>query len=161
MSKNDGNIPENIDLQLTLFDRLFKKMDDSYHQFAKYSGLSDTAFWIICAVQDEKETYIQKDLCHMWSYSKQTINSALKKLEEKKLIELVLAPGNKKDKRVVLTSEGTKIAEEMVKPLMEAEKKAFGNLTKEERKQLLGLIQKYEMFLREETNKMISKNEQY
>ena len=151
-------INDNIDMQLTLFDQLFKKMDDSYHQFAKYSGLSDTAFWIICALQDEEETYIQKDLCKMWSYSKQTINSALKKLEERKLIEFASVPGNKKDKRVLLTLEGKKVAKEMVKPLMETEKKAFGNLSKEERKQLLNLIQKYENFLRIETNKMIDKN---
>lgn len=158
MKNSEDGIPNSIDMQLTLFDQLLKKMDDSYHQFAKYSGLSDTAFWIICAVQDEKETYIQKDLCHMWSYSKQTINSALKKLEENNLIELVLTPKNKKDKRVILTSAGEKIAKEMVIPLMKAEKQAFGNLTKEERKQLLSLIQKYEKLLRIETNRMISNN---
>ena len=80
----------------------------------------------------------------------------IKKLEENNLIELVLTPKNKKDKRVILTPVGEKIAKEMVIPLMKAEKQAFGNLTKEERKQLLSLIQKYEKLLRIETNRMIS-----
>ena len=134
---------EELELQLTLFDQLLKQMDDLYHQFAKHTGLSDTAFWIIYTIKDEEETYIQRDLCTMWSYSKQTVNSALKKLEEQKVIELIAVKGNKKDKRVILTPYGETIAKEKVLPINQLEKDAFNKLTKNERMQLVKLFQKY------------------
>lgn len=104
------------------FNQLLKRMDNVYDKFAKSSGISDTAFWIIYTVKNEKETYKQKDLCVMWSYSKQTINSALKKLEEQNIIKLVSVPENKKDKKIVLTEKGEKIAKELIEPVNEIEK---------------------------------------
>ncbi len=145
---------DNIEKQLILFDQLLKKMDSQYHQFAKHSGLSDTAFWIICAIQDEEEVYIQKDLCNMWSYSKQTINSALKTLEQKGIIYLELLEGKRKDKRVLLTEKGKVLAEEVVSPLLKTEKEAFSKLSSKERTNLLKTIDKYINILHNEIKEL-------
>ena len=110
------------------FNQLLKKMDNIYCKLAKSSGLSDTAFWIIYTIKNEKETYKQKDLCIMWSYSKQTINSALKKLEEQNIIQLVAVPENKKDKKIILTEYGEHIAEKFIKPVNEIEKNALNEI---------------------------------
>lgn len=139
-------------------NQLLKKMDSIYNKLAKSSGISDTAFWIIYTIKNEKETYKQKDLCNMWCYSKQTINSSLKKLEEQNIIQLISVPGNKKDKKVILTEYGKQIAKELIEPVKEIEKKSLGNI--KERREFLNLFEKYIETMEEETKKFIKKNKE-
>lgn len=135
------------------FDQLQKKMDSIYNKLAKSSGLSDTAFWIIYTIKNEKETYKQKDLCNMWFYSKQTINSALKKLEEQDIINLISVNENRKDKKVILTECGKQLAKELIEPVIEIEKKSLENI--EKRREFLKLFKKYIETMEEETNEFI------
>ena len=135
------------------FNQLLKKMDSIYCKLAKSSGLSDTAFWIIYTIKNEKETYKQKDLCVMWSYSKQTINSALKKLEEQNIIQLVAVPENKKDKKIILTEYGEHIAEKFIKPVNEIEKNALNEI--KEKNKLINLFKKYIKEMDKKTNQFI------
>lgn len=140
------------------FNQLQKKMDSIYNKLAKSSGISDTAFWIIYTVKNEKETYKQKDLCNMWFYSKQTINSSLKKLEEQNIIQLISVLGNKKDKKVILTEYGKKIAKELIEPVNEIEKKSLENI--KERREFFNLFKKYVETLEKETKKIMKRNEE-
>ncbi len=140
------------------FNQLLKKMDSVYDKLAKSSGISDTAFWIIYTVKNEKETYKQKDLCVMWSYSKQTINSALKKLEEQNIIQLVSVPENKKDKKIILTEYGEKIAKELIEPVNEIERRSLGNI--KERKAFVNLFKEYIETMEQETEKFINHKEE-
>lgn len=152
---------ENDDEIITIiqeFNQLLKKMDSVYNKLAKSSELSDTAFWIIYTIKNEKETYKQKDLCDMWSYSKQTINSSLKKLEEQNIIKLVFVPENKKDKKIILTEYGEQIAKELIGPVNEIEKKSLRNI--KERKEFIKLFKKYIETMEEETEKIIKNKEE-
>lgn len=153
MKKDDENT-----LVIQDFNQLLKRMDNVYDNLAKSSGISDTAFWIIYTVKNEKETYKQKDLCVMWSYSKQTINSALKKLEEQNIIKLVAVPENKKDKKIVLTEQGEKIAKKLIEPVNEIEKKSLASI--KDRKEFLNLFKKYIETIEEETKKLINNKEE-
>ena len=139
------------------FNQLLKRMDNVYDKLAKSSGISDTAFWIIYTVKNEKETYKQKDLCDMWSYSKQTINSALKRLEEQNIIKLESVLENKKDKKIVLTKTGEKIAKELIEPVNEIEKKSLGKI--KEKREFLNLFKKYIETIEEETENFIKSKE--
>lgn len=140
------------------FDQLQKKMDSIYNKLAKSSGLSDTAFWIIYTIKNEKETYKQKDLCNMWFYSKQTVNSSLKKLEEQNIIQLISVPENRKDKKVVLTEHGRQFAKELIEPVIEIEKKSLANI--KERREFLNLFKSYIETMEAEAKKFIEKNEE-
>lgn len=140
------------------FNQLQKKMDSIYNQLAKSSGISDTAFWIIYTVKNEKETYKQKDLCDIWSYCKQTINSSLKKLEQQNIIKLISVPGNKKDKKIILTEYGEKIAKELIEPVNEIEKKSLGNI--KQGREFLNLFKNYIETMEEESNRFIKKNKE-
>lgn len=141
--------------QLALFDKLSKELDDLYHQFAKFSGLSDCAFWILYTIQENGKVYKQKDLCELWSFSKQTINSALKVLEKKGLITLASIPENKKDKQIVLTEQGNKMVVKQLNPFMKAEEVAFEKLGENEREQLLKITGKFIELLKKETDKIM------
>lgn len=135
------------------FDQLQKKMDSIYNKLAKSSGLTNTAFWIIYTIKNEEETYKQKDLCNMWFYSKQTINSALKKLEEQNIIQLIAVPENRKDKKVILTERGKQLASELIEPVIEIEKKSLENI--KERREFLDLFKNYIKTMEEETKKLL------
>lgn len=139
-------------------NQLLKKMDNIYNKLAKSSRISDTAFWIIYTIKNEEEAYKQKDLCNMWFYSKQTINSSLKKLEEQDIIQLISVPGNKKDKKVILTEYGKQIAKELIEPVNEIEKKSLKKIKK--RREFLNLFKNYIETMEEETQKIIKKNKE-
>lgn len=144
---------DSINEQMVEFNRIYKMIDDIYHSYAKSCGLADTAFWILYTVWENKEAYTQKELCEVWSYSRQTVNSALKNLEGQGLIQLLHEPDNRKNKQIILTKKGKELAEKIIVPLMEAEKNSFANLSDEERVLFLKLMNKHSELFREEVKK--------
>lgn len=141
--------------KLVIYNQLFKELDQLYHNYAKSSGLSDTMFWIIYSIQERSEAYTQKELCDIWFYSRQTVNSALKNLEEQKLIELIPSPDNRKNKQIFLTSSGKELAMNVIRPLMEAEENAFSKLGEKNLDEFLRLTQKHNNLLNIEIKKII------
>ncbi len=87
---------EVIPTQLTAFNKIHKEMDIVYHNYAKDFGLSDTAFWILYSVSEQNGSFTQRELCNDWSFTPQTVNSALKELEKRNIITLESVPGNRK-----------------------------------------------------------------
>ena len=66
--------------QIETLNQHLKETDAIYHSAAVRFGLSDSAFWILYAIADSQRTYTQNELCGAWSYSKQTVNSAIQSL---------------------------------------------------------------------------------
>lgn len=142
--------------QLALLNQNDKLLDDLYHDYATSLHLSDTALWILYIVWIRGEGCTQKDICAMWSYAKQTINSSLKKLEKEGCITLLPLPGNRKSKRVILTEAGKAIAQKAVPPLLEAEAVSLARLDEQERSALVRLSQKRTAFFQKEIEKAIA-----
>ena len=78
---------------------------------------------------------------------KQTVHSALKRLEADGLLKLAHG-GNRKSKYVCLTDKGTRLAERTVDRIAEAEAEALLGLSDGEREALFSLLQKYNRLLR-------------
>ena len=53
-------------------NRLHKRMDAVYHAYAKQTGLSDAAFWLLYSLYERGAPGTQKDLCNLWFFSPQT-----------------------------------------------------------------------------------------
>lgn len=138
-----------ISTQLTEFNQVHKEIDIVYHNYAKDSGLSDTAFWILYSVLEHNGSFTQRELCNDWSFTPQTVNSALKDLEKRNIITLESVPGNRKNKWIKLTEEGKALANLSVIPLMQAEWDSFTALTEDERNLLLSTTQKHISILRD------------
>lgn len=144
----------NIVWTLYAFNRAHKKMNGLYHGYAKKVGLSDAAFWLLYSLYEHDNFCTQKDLCDEWCFTPQTLNSALKALEQKGFISLEPVPNNKKNKRVCFTESGEKLTADTVVPLVRAEERAFERLTENERTALLSITQKQIEILTEEINKI-------
>ena len=149
---------QTITAQLTAFNQTYKEMDEIYHVYAKANGLSDATLWVLYSLWERGEGYPQRELCADWFYPPQTVNSILKGLERRGLIELVLIPGNRKSKQVCLTSSGRALAKQVIVPLVEAERSSFSGLSAEERAALLSITEKHIALLKRATKKLSSED---
>lgn len=125
-----------------LLNQCDNEIEEIYHYYALRYKLSDAALWIIYALFDSEEIVTQADICNCWCFSRQTINTALKGLEQQGIIELVPIPGNRKSKHIVYTASGKKLAEQIVVPLKQAEHQVFAAFSDEENKLFVALSQK-------------------
>lgn len=133
-------------------NQCIKEIDKIYHDYASGYGLSDSALWSLYYVWEHNlKDYpcTQKDICESWSYSPQTVNSALKILETRGLVKLEPLPENRKSKQIFLTNAGYTLAEQVVVPLVNAESEAFALLKPQEQQEYVRLSQKYATILKE------------
>ena len=123
-------------------DRIYNETNLLYHRLARSCGLSDCAFWLLYTLRAEESSMTQTQLCELLSLSKQTVNSALKKLVGQGYLRLEAADGNLKNKQVMLTDRGEELLRRTVDRVFGVENAAGARLTAEERRALLTLSQK-------------------
>lgn len=124
-------------------DVLYRESDKLYYELARNCGLSETAYWILYAIEVSGGSITQREIASNFSYSKQTVNSALKTLEARGLVELDYVEGSRKSKLVSLTPDGRAFSDERIRPAIAAEDRAFTSLAPEERLELLRLVSAY------------------
>ena len=124
-------------------DVLYRESDKLYYELARNCGLSETAYWILYAIEVSGGSITQREIASNFSYSKQTVNSALKTLEARGLVELDYVEGSRKSKLVSLTPYGRAFSDERIRPAIAAEDRAFLSLAPGERLELLRLVSAY------------------
>lgn len=129
------------------FNRVWKELDELYHDIALKIGLSDSAFTIFYSLYELGDGCLQAEICHAAFANKQTINSSIRNLEQKGY--LYLKQGRGRDKHIYLTELGTAFMEREIRPVLELEDQAFLQMTVVEREQFLLLTQKYVSNLKE------------
>ena len=91
------------------FDSLYKMIDDVYHEIALSMHLTDSAFLILYCLLELGDGCSQKDICKLYSISKQTVNSSVKSLEDKGF--LVRKTGIGRDIHLFFTEFGREFSE--------------------------------------------------
>lgn len=124
------------------YNTIFKESDALYRRAAKVLGISECAFWILYTIRTEEKAVTQKDICGMLYHPKQTVNSALKKLESEGYIVLS-ERDSRRSKSLELTAAGEVLAEKTADRVIEAELEAFSGLTPEERDSFIKIFGKY------------------
>lgn len=123
------------------FNRLYKEMDELYHEIAVKTGMSDSAFFIFYAIVEMGGGCLQKTIAERYFFSRQTINSSIQNLKAKGFVSLVHGKGH--DKHIYLTPAGQRFAEDKIFPVLEMENEAFSEMPAGERQTLLHLTEKY------------------
>ena len=136
-----------ISKEMKRYNYLIGEIEATYHEAALKLGLSDSALKILYAICDVGEGCLLQDICFCTGISKQTINSALRKWEEEKV--LYLKPFNAKSKKVYLTDKGRKLAEKTAYRILRAEDEIFASWEKEDVEKYLELTEKYQLCLKE------------
>lgn len=126
---------------------LISETDAAYHEIAVKLGISNSAMQILYTLCDNDNSCLLQDICHSTGLSKQTINSALRKLEQEHLV--TLEKTNAKCKKVNLTEEGLRRSEQTAIRLIELENEIMSSWSHEEVESYISLTEKYLIDLKE------------
>ena len=112
-----------------------------YHEAAVKTGVSDSVQNILYVIWEQGTECPQSEISKLTGISRQTINSAIRKLEREGIV--TLKPGKGRNTIVCLTESGKAFAAQRIQPLFEIENKIWEEWTPEEQQEYLRLTQKY------------------
>ena len=125
-----------------------------YHEAAVKMGLSDSVQNILYVLCDQGSRCSQSEIGRLTGISRQTINSAIRKLERDGIV--YLEQGRGRNTIVCLTEQGKAFSAQRVAPLLEAEQKIWNEWTPEEQREYLRLTQKYRDGLKRHLQTMLT-----
>lgn len=135
--------------EMRRFSYLVGETEALYHALARRLGLSDSAMSLLFVLCDEGGTCpLQLALRHS-GLSKQTANSALRRMEAEGVV--YLEPLGARGKRVCLTEAGRALAEATAARVMAAENAVLAAWSAEDVDAYLRLTERYLVDLREKT----------
>lgn len=139
--------------------KINKEIDDLYHNVAVYFGFSESDFWIIYSLYEKGDGLTQKEICSNWAYSKQTINSAIKKLLNLKYIEMEAHVPSNHGRKIYLTPLGKNVAEKTVEKVMQAEEESFSKIKEEDMDKVINVFNKTYSLFKNEVEKIMKSSE--
>ncbi|MDE5791895.1 MAG: MarR family transcriptional regulator [Oscillospiraceae bacterium] len=141
-----------INQEMKRFNHLTSEINAAYHEAALKLGISDSAMQILYTICNNGESCLISDICRLTGISKQTINSALRKLEDEKILYLEIYKG--RSKIIRLTESGKILAEKTVMKIIEIENKIFEAWSEEKRNLYLSLTQQYLTMFQDEIKQL-------
>lgn len=141
-----------------LYDKIHRinclatELDALYHQAAVKLGMSDSVMCILYTIYDNGESCLLSEIYKQSGISKQTINSAIRKLEEEEIVYLKQYKG--KSKMVMFTEKGKRYADDTVARLFEAEINVLKTWTIEEINTHIFLMKKFISSFKEQTEEL-------
>lgn len=123
------------------FNHLLGEMDATYHEIALKFGLSDSAMHILYTLCDEGTDCPLSEICRRCSLSKQTVNSAIRKLESEGI--LFLKKTGSKGKLVCLTETGNDLAGRTAMRLLNAENAILASWPQQDVEKYMELTERF------------------
>lgn len=142
---------ENKNTMLERVNVLLMETDGAYHDIALRMGISDSVMYILYTVCCCGSSCLLSDIT-AGGMSKQTVNSALRKLEAEGIVYLESFGGKKK--RVCLTEKGEEFADRTVRRIIRMESSIFDGWPEEDRLKYIELNQRYLNDLREKMQEL-------
>ena len=139
MSKNLGVLINKIANQLKR--KMDKEMNENYN-------LTKTQSLVLSYINSNKEIY-QKDIEKRFSIRRSTATEILNLMEKRNLIKRTPSKIDKRLNNIEITEEGIKLEKVGKEKIKELEKHITKSLTKEEKKELIRLLEKVEQNLLE------------
>lgn len=131
---------------------LASDLDSLYHQAAQKIGVSDSVMFVLYSLYENQGRILLNDIRKITGISKQTLNSAIRKLENEEIIYLEQKSG--RAKTVCLTEKGKEYVDHTVARLFTAECNVFTGWTTEEIRQYLYFMEKFNNDFRQQIEKM-------
>lgn len=143
--------------ELQRYNYLSSEIDAAYHELASALGLADSSMIVLYTICDSGECCLLQEICRKSSISKQTVNSALRKLEAEDAVYLESA--GPKNKRVCLTKRGRQLADQTAVKIIEAENEIFSSWEIEDVEKYLELTERYLNDFKQKSKKIIGKHQ--
>ncbi len=127
--------------ELKRFNYLMSEIDAAYHGAALKLGLSDAGMSILYTICNYGDRCPLNDIIRLSGICKQTVNSALRKLESDGIVYLESFHGRRKI--VCLTEKGKVFVKDTVFHVIQIENEIFDSWTEEELEVYMTLVEKY------------------
>lgn len=141
-----------ISTDLKRLNQFVSGMDATYHELYYKLKISDSAMLILYSICNYGSSCTLKNICYDSGLSKQTINSALRKLENEKII--YLENYDHKRKIVHLTEKGEELSKVTALKVISIEDEIFSSWKKEDVDKYLELTKKFLEDLKERVDKI-------
>lgn len=145
-------------MEMKAFEKLHRinyltaETDALYHQASLKLGISDSAMRALYTIYDNGESCMLSDIYKQSGISKQTVNSAIRKLEDDEILYLENCGG--RGKKVFLTEKGKLYIQQTAARLYEAECNAFASWTEEEIDLYIRFMEKYVRSFRDQVQRI-------
>ena len=123
------------------FNHLMAETGGVYHAIAQAAGLSDSAFQVLYTLCVLGDGCLLSQVVRQADLPKQTVNSALRKLEQEGI--LTLASAGVRKKALHLTESGWTLCRDKILPVLKMEDDIFSAWSQAEREIYLRLTQRY------------------
>lgn len=141
-----------ISKELKRYNHLIGEINAVYHEMSLKSGLSDSAMNILYTICEHGTKCPLQEICRLSGLSKQTVNSAIRKLESEGII--YLEPLSQKSKTVCLTEDGISLAEQTAGQILRIENDIFASWPREDVENYIKLTEDYLLALRNKADKL-------
>ena len=139
--------------EMKRFNYLYSEINAAYHELSLKLGMSDSSMMVLYAICDNGDSCPLLEICRSSGVSKQTVNSALRKLEAEDIVYLEAA-GNK-NKIVCLTEKGRELAKRTALLVIEMENQIFASWPKGDVEKYLELTERFLADFREKAGKQL------
>lgn len=139
------------------FNYFLGELDAVYHEMSLKLGLTDSAMIVLYTICDQGDGCPLQNICRYSGLSKQTVNSALRKLEAEGI--LYLESAGSRNKNVCLTEAGTVLAERTAKRILQAENEIFASWPESDTEKYLKLTENFLTALKEKAEQMKAEDE--
>lgn len=134
------------------YNHLLGEINAVYHEMSLRLGLSDSAMIILYTICDAGNSCPLQDICRRSGLTKQTINSAIRKLEREGILYLKTA--GPKTKNVCLTDAGKQLAEQTAMRIIQIENEIFVSWTQTDVQKYLELTEAFLLDLQEKSKNL-------
>lgn len=123
------------------YNYVMNEINAIYHDAAIRMGISDSVQNILYVICENGDRCLQSEIYKQTGISRQTINSAIRKLEKDGIV--YLKQGQGRNTIVCLTDAGKEVADKKARPLIKIENEIFDEWTEEESHMYQELTERY------------------
>ncbi len=126
---------------ISRFMEKWKTIEAVYGEYAKANGLSYMSFTVLGIIYQNTDSCTQKLICEESLYTKQSVNTIVKSFWEQGFVELKEEKSDRRNKRIILTKEGQRYADELIGRYLAVEEKAMEQLSDKQWEMLIGMAE--------------------
>lgn len=134
------------------YNHLEGEINAVYHRISLKLGLSDSAAIILYTICNSGDACPLRDICRLSGLSKQTVNSALRRLEADGAVCLEAA--GPRSKTVYLTEAGKLLADRTARRIIQAENEIFAAWPQEDVETYLALTERFLSDIRKKADQL-------
>ena len=123
--------------------RIFDQQMSLYEHYARKNSLQSKSLFILLWLYYNPQGITQKQIVEKTYSTKQVVNATLKRWNEKNYIVFLKSQTDRREKKIILSSQGQEYDASIIAPLEKMEEAAFNSLSIQEQQTMIQLTGHY------------------